>query len=582
MTGRSYIGVLTRSNYSQAHKKLTDLYLRWNEAQRLLEPSIDLLPHLMIIPVALFTIGLLDNILSSAIPLSSTYVPIIVAGLIASAFAILVAVYTIWTVYHACRHPETSPFQSTVSQLVTRHVPPALMQVEQLCRALFGGLHGWSTRKPSQETMPISLDVVRVDYPAKQHGPNEERSVQSTMTIYEHEAFYSTLLQVHEDDTLDQAVAAYFSVIDQHRIDYIARAGPPGVRQYHLQPYHKDFGKMLVHMLSAEASLRTNITAAIIMRKCITSSPPHWSSDESDTIYLLQRLVDCAKRYSLATTGVENSSEVLWTSPFSVAMLLLVDAKSEFASSNVARHEHTKYLIVAPLAPLFCLYCMEEVAYDPALKFLKDFLTSLLRPSLLLRTIGQDFTKIISMLFPQPWFWLILSRTLDRSTDGMFIGTNLITRYLSASSQKDAATAISTLYSVVAGISTIMDLLDEHKMRLYERDPYSFNQGPLLAFQCLLEGLDRLIGLDRATGPDGSTTTSGYSGPPPSTSMDWSKLQWVSETSSHLITTLDALDLAIHCTHRTSDNASYTKSLHILDPTCTRGSDLEDFHSTLR
>lgn len=72
--------MLTRSRYQQAYKKLGDLHRRWHEAKRLLAPAVDSLPQLLILPVTLFVIGLLDNMLSSAIPLSSPFNAVFVAG----------------------------------------------------------------------------------------------------------------------------------------------------------------------------------------------------------------------------------------------------------------------------------------------------------------------------------------------------------------------------------------------------------------------------------------------------------------------------------------------------------------------
>ncbi|EIM81402.1 uncharacterized protein STEHIDRAFT_149855, partial [Stereum hirsutum FP-91666 SS1] len=70
VTSRGYVAMLSRSEHRAAHQKLGDLHRRWAHAERLLAPAVELLPQLLIIPVLLFVVGLLDNIISSAIPIS--------------------------------------------------------------------------------------------------------------------------------------------------------------------------------------------------------------------------------------------------------------------------------------------------------------------------------------------------------------------------------------------------------------------------------------------------------------------------------------------------------------------------------
>lgn len=596
VTGRSYIGILTlpRGRHLQAHKKLTNLYRRWTEAERLLEPSIGLLPHLLIIPVLLFVVGLLDNIISSAIPISTATAPIFIAGLIASASTISVAAYTIWTVQHGCQHPDTSPFQSTISQLIMANVPHALAQGTKVYHICYTKIKSWFY--PHSLSLPISARASSESLSApvfpppilKDNGADDELSAYSGMTIYDHEAFQGTLLQVHEDEVLDQAAAAYFSILEKHRSEYIVGERPYAQGRSE-KDYHENFRKVLAHMLSAEASLRTNITAAIIIKKCISVSPPHWSSGEDD-IHLLQLLVESAKRYSLATVGEEISPAVLWTSPFSVAMLLLVDAtKSEYSR----RYNCFK---VAPVAPIFCLLCMEKVAHDPALKFIEEFVTQLverkyrieLYPGRFDRSpvkvyedsnVGPDtegFVEMISVLYSDPWFWLTLSRIFEHGT----VQSNRITKLLNAwihwdFNNKD--TRINALRSVLRGLSVMHHLLggDKPELKLVHKlngdeKTYSFNKGPLLAFDCLLEGLPDLVGEPK----DFDYSALGHSSFAllPSVKDDGS---WLLAVSIDLITTLNDLDRAIQSTYRSPANVHYTgyKKPWILHIECARDSE---------
>lgn len=386
MTCRSYISVLTRSHHTQAHKKLTHLQRRWVEATRLLEPSIDLLPHLLIVPVVLFVIGLLDTVISSSVPLTEASAPVFIAGILSSGFAITIASYTIWTVYHCCRNPETSPFQSSVSRAMVIYVTPVLEQIQTLYRDLHTELASWShnirlslnQRRPSPPSSTALLDAVSVDsYDTRLQSPTIQKNDEDDgrfltyMSVYEHEAFHDTFIQVHEDDILDQAAAAYFSIVDQHRIEFRASSGrnPSG---YSELTYHEK--RSLAHMLSAEASLRSNMTAAIIIRECVASSPQHWFRGE-DIIQFLQLLVESAQRYSLATTGLEVSTSI-WSSPFTIAMLLLVDARSGYNRHHRYDEEKHPSIDFSPgtsLSPVLALLLSEEIQHDSSLNFLAEF-----------------------------------------------------------------------------------------------------------------------------------------------------------------------------------------------------------------
>lgn len=208
---------------------------------------------MLIVPVLLFVVGLLDNILSSAIPLSRPFWPIFVAGLLSCLFALVVAAYTIWTVAHGVSHPETSPFQSTLSKLITVNGADLYKDIKQRFTALIGlWKSGWLHLLGSHNTHTSAdhdLDGVEAGPFVQMPAPLNQTTADTGLAPHEVYAFHSTLQQTHEDNIVDQAVTVVQSVVKQQS-------------WYHYEKIPPDVFMSLCYLLSDEASIRTNITAA--------------------------------------------------------------------------------------------------------------------------------------------------------------------------------------------------------------------------------------------------------------------------------------------------------------------------------
>ncbi|KAJ7475239.1 hypothetical protein B0H11DRAFT_2428804, partial [Mycena galericulata] len=70
VTLRGSLNMLALSPHTKALDKIVDIKHRWNAAEKTLGPIIEVIPHLLVIPVLLFVVGLLDNILSDVLSLS--------------------------------------------------------------------------------------------------------------------------------------------------------------------------------------------------------------------------------------------------------------------------------------------------------------------------------------------------------------------------------------------------------------------------------------------------------------------------------------------------------------------------------
>lgn len=288
VTCRGYVSMLNRTRESKAHKKLGDLYRRWQEAERLIAPIVETLPQLLILPVLLFIIGLLDNMISSALPLSSSSAPVLVAGLLSAMLAVATGAYTIWTVVHGCKHPHTSPYQSTVVQIVinrhniwrkARNLPSVMISRSSACysssRTSMRRLTAAVRRLPFvlwraiyRATFALAsmfrrwLNMTRTNdgvHPAfdTYHGVTSQKIIVSMnhTTDYddkleEHEimAYYNVIQFVHEDEILDEAIVSLSNMLKHYT----------KASQGHII-------KIARHLFSPEVSIKTNLTAATVI-----------------------------------------------------------------------------------------------------------------------------------------------------------------------------------------------------------------------------------------------------------------------------------------------------------------------------
>lgn len=267
VTSRGYIGMLSRSSHTLAHKRLGDLHRRWEQANRLLAPSIEILPQLLIIPVVLFVVGLLDNLLSTTIPLSKPFTPVFIAGIVSSFLAVTVGAYTAWTVLHGCWFADISPFQSTLSAFCANHGRNVMAFTRRSFRTFYLHLGSFLKRIDARSHSTIwPVDGVSLTPPISPSGLAGEMNMKlfrSSTTIEDHEyvAFHNTLQRTHEDDVLDQAVAAFSSLIEQRHSRQGSIHAPLQSMGYEIFS--------LSYMLSDEASPRSNITAASIISQSI-------------------------------------------------------------------------------------------------------------------------------------------------------------------------------------------------------------------------------------------------------------------------------------------------------------------------
>ncbi|KAJ7280097.1 hypothetical protein C8J57DRAFT_1058132, partial [Mycena rebaudengoi] len=99
VTCRGFLNMVTLSRHAKATNKLIDIKMRWKEADKMLGPVIEMIPQLLVIPVLLFVVGLLDNILSDVLQLVVLSTPVVVTTTLSFCFIAGVIAFLGYTLF---------------------------------------------------------------------------------------------------------------------------------------------------------------------------------------------------------------------------------------------------------------------------------------------------------------------------------------------------------------------------------------------------------------------------------------------------------------------------------------------------
>ncbi|KAJ7137007.1 hypothetical protein C8R44DRAFT_364587 [Mycena epipterygia] len=325
---RGFLNLVSWSQYTKAVERLTDIRTRWRAAEKWLGPAIESLPQLLIIPVLLFIVGLVDSLFSTALQLAFPPVSILVTSGISVALVASVAVLMGFTVVDGSIRPTTSPFQSTLARglnvSLVQMTRSLTFRARKTVLAAFRDQKSTRRSPPFTQTPPLSSD---------------------SMNIY-HEILQAT----RDDDILDEASAALFHVIRQRTNHQTTNRFFKRI-PVDLLPQES---ATLLHLLSPEASVRSNRTAAQVIVEIATTGrarPLRYS--QSDLGRLIPSLAFAARRaYAPDAAG-------LWDSEFLQAMALVANLGTnvtDYPAAIVflgAEHWSWKYLAPSELSEIF-------------------------------------------------------------------------------------------------------------------------------------------------------------------------------------------------------------------------------------
>lgn len=318
--------------------------------------------------------------------------PIFVVGLVACAFAIVAAIYTIWTVVHGCLHSETSPFQSTLSHFLVVNGPVPLQRILQVYRAARAVLSLSHIHLCNLGDLPLLCSVSSMTSGRQDTGhfvlpsqnvasddhDTDPDGVPIEMSLNEHEAFHATLLQTHEDHILNQAVAALEHIMTQRRRTDMTLDGHFGTTHLEIQS--------MCFLLSADASLTANLTISALILDLIRIYG--WQFDLQDSFRLLRCITRTAERMSRtsAMTRQEHSS-FLWQNTTTTAMYLLLNTKSAHLHSHptfitASEYDNDIPCAVGNNAPILGMLLIEEAYHSSTVQSLGPLLIGVMKSQL--------------------------------------------------------------------------------------------------------------------------------------------------------------------------------------------------------
>ncbi|KAJ7207205.1 hypothetical protein GGX14DRAFT_456567 [Mycena pura] len=286
---RAFTNMIDWSRHKKAYERLADIWTRWNAKNRLLRPAIESLPWLLIFPVLLFLIGILDMLISSVETLAFLP-PFLVAALGLSVLSVTaVAALFCFIIVDGSIHPASSPFQSTFARTIHTSLAP---RFERL-RLVFSHGLAHSIKRETDMSQPFEEGTSATSLPP------------DTIDLY-----HKIVQLTHEDESLNQAAGALFNIINNG-------AGSLYGDEVYISSQEC---ATLRHLLSPEASIRCNRTAASVIVR-IQTVEPHRSIAYPGGEFgpILVALTEAAKR-----AGAGYTLAALWDSPFirTIAVML--------------------------------------------------------------------------------------------------------------------------------------------------------------------------------------------------------------------------------------------------------------------
>ncbi|KAF5382141.1 hypothetical protein D9615_004424 [Tricholomella constricta] len=219
VAGRGALALLLRSE-GDAAAQLTEIYQRWTLAKVSLGPFLEALPQVLLVPFALFVVGLLDTLFTA----SPEVTPITAASSVCAFIVAMVGALLCAAVLHGIRYPKVSPYQTSISRY----------------------MNSWNNPKDPETDLETSALLLP-------HGHEEGGLSSSSRRVY-----HLAVQEIFDDETLDQASAALEGVMHNFNLS----------ERFYDQVEFPDLEfRTILHLLSPEGSFRSNLSAARMVQK---------------------------------------------------------------------------------------------------------------------------------------------------------------------------------------------------------------------------------------------------------------------------------------------------------------------------
>ncbi|KAJ7500603.1 hypothetical protein B0H11DRAFT_1995828 [Mycena galericulata] len=298
VAGRGFLNMVTWSHHKKAALRLSDIHKRWAAAERILRPAIESLPQLLVIPVLLFIAAIVDVLLSTVLQITPKPTLIFVTTSICLMSIMVVTCVLLAAFIDGGVNPSTSPFQSSLASLLRGGILSAVSlgpsYADRLRRQIFG------SRVKESSSLPGSYEE-----PEEPH--NNLPLAQDAVLSY-----HAILQGTHDDDALDLAASALLEIL---KSPGLSRRGD--ITDTEIATF--------VHLLSPEASIRSNRTAAEVFS--LTYGDYSWISRDTRLFdsaqILLNPFMDALQRYHKDYSGGLAFAS-MWDSPFTLALAVVV------------------------------------------------------------------------------------------------------------------------------------------------------------------------------------------------------------------------------------------------------------------
>ncbi|KAG6828663.1 hypothetical protein H0H87_001352 [Tephrocybe sp. NHM501043] len=286
VTARAFLAKIPRSSHRQAYQKLTELRFRWEHAEKFLGPIIGVLLQGLVVPVLLFIIGLLDTIITDSLPVSSGWRHIVfLCGLISCTVCVCVGLLALYTVTFgsfqsprsfldlwrrpttpisrvnpSSHQPCTLPVEnglSPVNKTVSGFRPAPILGRDSPLENRATDLEAASIVDQSDSSMFVKFMSIfpQSGRPSNQPTQTDEKVVgeRQLLAPKHHATYHAIICRLHDDNVLDQAIAALPSLIEERK-RAMPRGEPLNVEEKEVETFK--------HLLSMDASAQCNLLAA--------------------------------------------------------------------------------------------------------------------------------------------------------------------------------------------------------------------------------------------------------------------------------------------------------------------------------
>jgi hypothetical protein len=186
--------------------RVTEIYHRWQSAEKYLSPTIDFLPQLLIISILLFVAGLVDNLFSISASLDGwASHSLFTASKVCSVVFGQVVLILACTILHGIVRPLHSPFASTLTGLIIDGYMRCLHVINR-------GFHTLYLR--ASYNSPLEHHTKNISDRLDAHITHL-RAYGNTSKFQSHHitAYHSIMSQTYDDNLLDDGSSALKAIL---------------------------------------------------------------------------------------------------------------------------------------------------------------------------------------------------------------------------------------------------------------------------------------------------------------------------------------------------------------------------------